>query len=601
MGTKLTGLFRRVSAAFAAIVFMSSAASALDRIRVHVSGANDELQTALIDASLVVAAKREDRTDAETVFAAALSDYARLLDTLYAEGYYGGVVNILVNGREAAEIPLLRAPERIDEVAINVVPGPPFRFGDARVGPLPPGTELPPEFRTGLRARAPAVRSAVEDGVDAWRAAGYAKVRTAGERVSANHRTATLDSVVALDPGPKVKFGTLIIETPSAVRASAIRRIAGLPEGDEFSPAAMERVADRLRRTGAFASVSLEEAEKLGPEGEMDILLSVADQKPRRFGFGAELSSLEGLTVSGFWMHRNIFGGAERLRFDGEVSNIGGEFGTDYRLGARLETPAPFGPNTVGFAFVGIERQDEPDFFSDQIELGFGVNRRFGDRIETEFSLDYLYSETEDDFGNRTFSLLKLPSKGTYARRDDALDPTEGYYVHAELTPFLGLNDTTGSGVRAYADARAYYGLDEENRFVLAGRFQFGSVAGAAINEVHPDFLFFSGGSGTVRGQPYQSLDVDVGGNESGGRSFVGVSAELRARINDNFGAVAFFDAGYVGAESFYDGSGDWHSGAGLGLRYLTGIGPIRFDVAAPVSGDTGDGVQFYIGIGQAF
>ena len=41
--------------------------------------------------------------------------------------------------------------------------------------------------------------------------------------------------------------------------------------------------------------------------------------------------------------------------------------------------------------------------------------------------------------------------------------------------------------------------------------------------------------------------------------------------------------------------------GAGLGLRYETGFGPIRLDVAAPIHGDTGDGVQIYIGLGQSF
>ena len=46
---------------------------------------------------------------------------------------------------------------------------------------------------------------------------------------------------------------------------------------------------------------------------------------------------------------------------------------------------------------------------------------------------------------------------------------------------------------------------------------------------------------------------------------------------------------------------GEWQSGAGLGLRYKTPIGPIRLDVAAPVQGSTGGGVQLYLGIGQAF
>jgi len=56
-----------------------------------------------------------------------------------------------------------------------------------------------------------------------------------------------------------------------------------------------------------------------------------------------------------------------------------------------------------------------------------------------------------------------------------------------------------------------------------------------------------------------------------------------------------------VGATDFFDDAGDSHAGAGIGLRYDTGFGPIRLDLAAPVSGDTGEGAQIYIGIGQAF
>lgn len=587
-----------ITAALAA----SGPAQALDRIRLHVAGGNKDLTQQIQDASLVVTAKREGRTDPSDVFAAALSDYARILDTLYASGYYGGVVHILVDGREAADLPLLRAPERIGEVAISVAPGPPFRFADARVGPLPPRAEMPEGFRRGLPARAPVVREAVQAAVDEWRAAGYPKVAPAGERISADHKTATLDAVVALAPGRVARFGDLVIETPSAVRAAAIRRIAGLPKGERFSPEAAKRVAERLRETGAFASVSLTEAEQIGPDGELDFLLSVADRKPRRFGFGAEISSLAGLELSGYWMHRNIFGGAERLRFDARVSNIAGsDSGTDYFLGARLETPAPFGPETKAFTYVNLDHKDEPGFISDKVELGFGVGKRFSERIEAEIALAYLYSETKDDLGDRSFSLLTFPASGTYDSRDVPLDATEGYFLNLQVTPFIGLNGT-GTGARSYADARAYYGFGTDDRVVLAGRLQFGSIAGADITDVHPDFLFYSGGAGTVRGHPYKSLDVDLGGGNSiGGRSFVGASAELRTRFTDTIGAVLFADAGYVGGESFYDGSGEWQTGAGIGLRYLTGIGPVRLDVAAPVSGGTGDGVQIYVGIGQAF
>ncbi len=56
--------------------------------------------------------------------------------------------------------------------------------------------------------------------------------------------------------------------------------------------------------------------------------------------------------------------------------------------------------------------------------------------------------------------------------------------------------------------------------------------------------------------------------------------------MTDNIQAVGFDDYGIVGEEAFPGGDGRSHSGAGLGLRYLTPIGPIRLDVATPISGN---------------
>ena len=180
------------------------------------------------------------------------------------------------------------------------------------------------------------------------------------------------------------------------------------------------------------------------------------------------------------------------------------------------------------------------------------------------------------------------------------MNPKQGYYVTATATPFVGLQDTE-SGLKFDLDARAYLGFGD-GASLIEIEIHLASVAGPEIEQAPPDYLYSSGGGGTVRGQPYQSLNVDLGnGDEIGGRSFLGVSAEYRRDLTDALGLVAFYDTGYIGAESFFDGSGEWHSGAGLGLRYQTGIGPIRFDVAAPTGGETGEGVQFYIGIGQAF
>ena len=77
---------------------------------------------------------------------------------------------------------------------------------------------------------------------------------------------------------------------------------------------------------------------------------------------------------------------------------------------------------------------------------------------------------------------------------------------------------------------------------------------------------------------------------------------ELRQKVIGNFGVVAFVDAGTVGEESLVDFSEELSIGVGLGLRYYTGLGPIRLDVAVPMNKTPGDSdFALYAGLGQAF
>ncbi|GAA0302030.1 autotransporter assembly complex family protein [Rhodovulum strictum] len=580
---------------------LSSAPAWAAEVRLSAPGASDGLRDALRASALSLEAAAGPDASAQDILAAARADYARLIGALYARGYYAPVIHIRLDGREAADISPLALPDRIARVEIDIDKGPAFAFSVAQIAPLAPGTELPEGFAPGKRARSTAIRDAAAAGVAGWRAAGHAKVELGDQRIIAQHPGATIDARLGLVPGPVVQFGDLVIAGRSAVRPERLRAIAGLPTGRRFDPEALERSADRLRRTGAFRSVSLAEAETLDPDGRMDITLNVTDDRPRRLGFGAELSSLEGVALSAFWLHRNLMGGAERLRFDAAISGIGGTEGggEDYRLALRLDRPAFIGPDTGFFALAAIEHLDEPDSREDTARFGIGLTRTLSKRLAGEAAILLSYSDVRDDLGRRSMTHALLPVTATRDDRDNLLNPAGGSYLGLGVMPFLALGGSAESGARLTADARLYRSMGE--RVVLAGRLQFGSVLGAGAEGVPPALLFFSGGGGTVRGQPYQSLAVDLpGGERIGGRSFVGLSAEARVGMRRNIGLVAFADAGFVGADS-WGGDGDWHSGAGLGLRYDTGIGPIRVDIAAPVGGGTGDGVQIYIGIGQAF
>ncbi|NNE79839.1 MAG: outer membrane protein assembly factor [Silicimonas sp.] len=578
---------------------LSFAAAAQTRVVFETPGASADLRDELAAASLVLQARNEGTTASQPLLAAAQADYERLLGVLYANARYGGIITIRIDGREAAAIPGFSAPKTIREIRIRIQPGPLYRFGTAFAGPLAAGTVLPEGFRRTAPARTGTIAVAAEQSISAWRDQGHAKARIADQQITARHGANQLDARLRLDPGPRLTFGDISVAGNEDVRTARVLKIAGLEEGRTFDPKEIEQAERRLRRTGSFSSVSVAEAETIGPDNTLPLSIGVVEQTPRRFGFGAEYSTVEGATLSAFWLHRNFLGGAERFRVDGDISGLGGETGgTDYQFGARYERPATPKADTDFFAEFQVEMLDEPDFTSDTGEFTLGFTRYAAEDLTVEGGIGYLYSETTDAFGPETFELLTLPLGAVLDRRDNALNPTEGYFLDLTTTPFAGLSGTS-DGAQLEFDARAYR---TAGNLTFAGRMQLGALFGPSLVESPAFYRFYSGGGGSVRGQDYQSLGVEQGGLTTGGRSLLALSGELRAGISDNIQLVAFADWGYVGSESFPDFTGDSHAGAGLGVRYNTGIGPIRLDLATPVSGDTSaSDFYVYIGIGQAF
>jgi translocation and assembly module TamA len=449
--------------------------------------------------------------------------------------------------------------------------------------------------------------------IEAWRQEGNAKAEVASEEIVAVHPADRLDVAVGLAPGPELSFGPVTVTGNRDVRTERILRIAGIPTGQVFDPDDLERAATRLRRTGTFDSVAVVESDAIGPGNTLPIELQVVESLPRRVGFGAEISSLDGLSANAFFLHRNLLGGAERLRLEAEVSDIGsdelglGGGGEDFALAASFTRPATFSPDNDLSVSARLAQEDEEDVFLREFELSFGITRYVGDDLIVTGALGLLGAREETELGVRDYALLTLPLTATLDRRDDPQDARRGFYLAVEATPFLSLRDEGGSGARLYADGRYYRPFGD--RFRLAARGQIGSVLGADRDEVPREFLFFSGGGGTVRGQPFQSLGVEVPDPDEpgetltlGGASFAGLQLEGRLDINETFGAVAFADVGYVGADAFPDTDGEIQAGVGVGVRYNSFVGPIRLDIATPATGDNAFGeVQFYVGIGQAF
>jgi translocation and assembly module TamA len=192
-----------------------------------------------------------------------------------------------------------------------------------------------------------------------------------------------------------------------------------------------------------------------------------------------------------------------------------------------------------------------------------------------------------------------------YLRRDstdDLLNPTVGSREALTVTPYQSI---AGARELAFASSRLtgslYRALDDGARYVAAGYGAIGSILGETRDAIPADKRLYVGGGGSVRGYGFQRAGPLAADNTPlGGRSSLELGTELRVKITETIGIVPFLEAGnaYTGAWP----GGKLLFGAGIGARYYTTIGPVRFDVAFPLEKRSGDSAfQVYISLGQAF
>lgn len=580
----------------------------------QVAGDDGEVEEALKGTSILWRDRDKPASGPAGLVAMARGEYRRLLDALYAKARYAGTITITIDGREAAQLRPDAEFANPARVVVTVQPGPVFAFGQANiVNQAPPATAeddvvtdpAAAGFTEGAVAPSTTILKAGRLAVEAWREQGHAEAAIAGKRVVAEHTTDRIDAEITVSPGPKAFYGPVAVEGTKRMDPAFVAWMAGLEPGKEYDPDDLEKARKRLSRLDVFRTVIVEGEGPIRAGGQLPMGITVQERLARTFGVGGSYSTTEGFGPEAFWVHRNLFGHAERLRLDAEMTGLGETIDPQdltYHVGATFTRPGFLTRDTSFVASLAGDREVLDVYKRTGITGAVGLRHIFGDELSGRIFLEASQGHFEDDaFGKRDFTTLGLAGALTYDGRDSEINATEGFYLEGAVEPFYEFV-RGNTALKLTAEGRAYAGLGAEDRVVLAGRLKIGSITGPSIADLPPDKLYLAGGGGSVRGYGYRTIGVETFGVTTGGRSLIEGSAELRVRATDRIGVVGFIDAAQVGAEPWPEVGDDLRIGAGAGIRYDTGFGPIRLDVGVPLDKRTGDpDFAVYVGIGQAF
>ena len=586
-------------------------AEAVRTYEVTFNNTGDEaLNDALRRASALQNLRESVPVDADGLIARAIGDAGNLRDAMRSEGYYAGTSSVTLAG-ESPEAPglaqrLAAMPGPVP-VAVRVELGPQYHLAPVMLRAEPAGASLADAGEVPLKPGEPARAEPIIDAQNTLNS----RLRDSGHpfaaitrRVVVDHDTREMEVTFNVAPGPVAQFAMPEVTGQSQVKDSLLNNVVRPLAGKTYSQDELNKTRKNLVDLGVFSAVRARAAQRLDEAGTLPVTFTVMERPRRVLGFGAAYETRYGPTFNAYWEHRNLFGGAEKLRLEAEVNRLGTGNGVDNtggKVGVSLKQPWFLGINQTITYDIAALRERLKAYDRDAFVASILLERPLNDHLTLSLGPLAEISRVKQDGETTNYQLLGALGQVRWEDVDSLLNPTRGLRVTGLASPIYNFTDSK-LFTRTRLQASTYIDMSGDKGSILALRGVVGSILGAGNNSVPPDKRFYAGGGGSVRGYDYQSIGPRTRNDEPrGGLSLIEASVELRQRISGPWGMAVFVDAGSVGTDPTpkFD---NLKFGAGLGVRYQTAIGPIRADVAIPLNKEPGDSAfGLYIGIGQAF
>ena len=410
--------------------------------------------------------------------------------------------------------------------------------------------------------------------------------------------------VLTSDPQRRAYVRRISVAGNDRTRDEVVRREFRQFEASWYDGEKIRISRDRVDRLGYFTEVDVESQEVPGAPDQVDLVISVKEKPTGSLQLGAGFSSAEKVSFSFAIKQENVFGSGNYLGVDVNTSKYKRTLvfsttnpyftqdGISRTIDLYYRTDKPYEDQGGNYELVttgASARFGVPFSETDTVFFGGGLEQT---RIKPGTNIPAAYLVYADRYGY-TSSAVPLTIGWSRDSRDSALAPNSGVYQKLN-------SEWSIAGDARYLRANYQYQqyVPLNKKFTLAFNGELG--LGKGINgRPFPVFKnFYSGGLGSVRGFDQGTLGPrDVTGASLGGPKKVSLNVELIAPFpgagNDRTLRVfTFADIGNVYGDNERVRLSEMRASVGVGLSWISPLGPLRLAYAKPVRKFAGDRIQ---------
>jgi translocation and assembly module TamA len=477
-------------------------------------------------------------------------------------------------------------------VTITVDPGTPVRVRNADIAILGDGND-DRYLNEELDAFAPRDGSVFDHAVyEASKARisrrlaerGYFDAEFSARRVEVTRAERAADIELVWSSGERYDMGpTTFTQAPErVVNDDLLRKLIYWDEGEYYHQGRLDRLRKSLVALDYFSRIDIDPQ----PENAVDkrVPVEVALTPARRDIYTAGLS------------YGTDSGAGIRLGLERRYVNRRGHKALaqlDYaqnRKTLTLQYRIPAFAWLDGWYTASLQAADEQTDYIDTRRVEFVASRsgQYNRHLNLIASAHVLRErwayEYEDDGDPSTppvyrYATYTYPSlRAEYHDTDDRLFPRRGYAGTLMLRGGVEGAGSDASFAQVHARAYWYLPLGEIDRLILRG--EAGATYTNELIDIPPSLRFYAGGDRSIRGYEWREVGPRVveDGDEGfalGAKNVFTASAEYEHYFTDTWGGAVFVDSG-----SAFDDTPDWRTGVGIGVRWRSPVGPLRFDVA---------------------